>query len=48
MLGADKANIVWTVLRGPIDPFRFPAQFVRPVDGEMVWMVDAGAAVRLG
>jgi 6-phosphogluconolactonase len=48
VLGADKAPIVWTVLRGPIDPFRFPAQFVRPLDGEMVWMVDAGAAGRLG
>lgn len=47
VLGADKAEIVWTVLRGPIDPFRYPAQFVRPVDGEMVWMVDAGAAARV-
>jgi 6-phosphogluconolactonase len=48
VLGADKAPIVWTVLRGPIDPFRFPAQFLRPVDGEMVWMLDAAAAGRLG
>lgn len=48
VLGADKADIVWTVLRGPIDPFRYPAQLVRPVDGEMVWMLDAAAAGRLG
>ena len=48
VLGADKADIVWTVLRGPIDPFRFPAHFVRPAEGEMVWVVDAGAAARLG
>ena len=47
VIGADKANIVWAVLRGPIDPFRYPAQFVRPVDGEMVWMVDADAARRV-
>jgi 6-phosphogluconolactonase len=47
VLGADKADIVWTVLRGPIDPFRYPAQFLRPVGGEMVWMVDAGAAGRV-
>jgi 6-phosphogluconolactonase len=47
VMGADKAAIVWTVLRGPIDPFRFPAQFVRPRAGEMVWMVDEGAAERL-
>jgi 6-phosphogluconolactonase len=47
VLGADKANVVWAVLRGPIDPFRYPAQFVRPVDGEMVWMMDAAAAARV-
>lgn len=48
VMGADKAEIAWTVLRGPIDPFRFPAQFVRPAEGEMVWMMDAAAAGRLG
>jgi 6-phosphogluconolactonase len=47
VMGADKAEIAWTVLRGPIDPFRFPAQLVRPVDGEMVWMMDAAAAERV-
>ena len=45
--GADKADIVSMVLRGPPDPFRIPAQFVRPAEGEMVWMVDAAAAGRL-
>jgi 6-phosphogluconolactonase len=43
VMGADKAAIAWAVLRGPIDPFRFPAQFLRPVDGEMVWVMDAAA-----
>jgi 6-phosphogluconolactonase len=47
VLGADKAAIAWTVLRGPIDPFRYPAQLLRPVDGEMAWMMDAAAASRL-
>lgn len=47
VIGPSKAEVVWTVLRGPIDPFRFPAQLVRPVDGEMVWMMDADAARRL-
>ena len=47
VMGADKAAVAWTVLRGPIDPFRFPAQLLRPVDGEMVWVMDAGAASRL-
>lgn len=48
VMGADKAEIVWKVLRGPIDPFRYPAQLLRPVDGELVWVVDAAAAARLG
>lgn len=48
VIGPAKAAVVWTVLRGPIDPFRLPAQLVRPVDGEVVWMMDAAAAGRLG
>ncbi|HEX2078462.1 MAG TPA: 6-phosphogluconolactonase [Longimicrobium sp.] len=47
VMGADKARIAWAVLRGPIDPFRFPAQSVRPADGEMVWRMDPAAAERL-
>lgn len=47
VIGGDKADIAWTVLRGPIDPFRYPAQFLRPADGEMVWMMDAAAAARV-
>ncbi len=48
VMGKDKAAIAWAVLRGPIDPFRFPAQFLRPAEGEMVWVMDAAAAARLG
>jgi 6-phosphogluconolactonase len=48
VMGADKAAIAWTVLRGPIDPFRFPAQFLRAADGEMVWVMDREAAGRVG
>jgi 6-phosphogluconolactonase len=47
VMGADKAAIAWAVLRGPIDPFRFPAQFLRPAEGEMVWVMDAAAAARV-
>jgi 6-phosphogluconolactonase len=47
VMGADKAVIAWTVLRGPIDPFRFPVQFLRPAEGEMVWVMDAAAAARV-
>jgi 6-phosphogluconolactonase len=47
VIGPSKADVVWTVLRGPIDPYRLPAQLVRPGDGEIVWMMDAAAAGRL-
>jgi 6-phosphogluconolactonase len=47
VMGADKAAITWAVLRGPIDPYRFPAQLLRPADGEMVWVMDGEAAVRV-
>ncbi|HVH13405.1 MAG TPA: 6-phosphogluconolactonase [Longimicrobium sp.] len=46
VVGPSKADVVWAVLRGPIDPFRLPAQFVRP-DGELVWMMDRAAAARV-
>jgi 6-phosphogluconolactonase len=46
-LGAGKAGVVWKVLRGPLDVFRLPAQNLRPVDGELVWMLDRAAAARL-
>ncbi|HEX8697076.1 MAG TPA: 6-phosphogluconolactonase [Longimicrobium sp.] len=44
VLGRDKAEVVRQVLRGPLDPFRLPAQLVRPAAGEVVWVVDEGAA----
>ena len=42
--GAEKAEIVREVLDGPK---RYPAQEVNPVNGELVWMVDSGAAGKL-
>jgi 6-phosphogluconolactonase len=42
--GAEKARIVAKVLYGEVDPNRFPAQGIRPSDGELIWMLDAGAA----
>ncbi|HET7462977.1 MAG TPA: 6-phosphogluconolactonase [Longimicrobium sp.] len=46
-LGAGKAEVVWKVLRGPLDVFRLPAQNLRPTAGELVWMIDRAAAARL-
>jgi 6-phosphogluconolactonase len=47
VIGASKADVVWTVLRGPLDPYRFPAQLIRPADGDLAWMLDRAAAARL-
>ncbi len=47
VIGESKADVVWTVLRGPLDPFRLPAQLVRPVDGALVWVMDRAAAGRV-
>jgi hypothetical protein len=27
-----------------VDPARYPAQIVQPVDGDLIWIVDRGAA----
>jgi 6-phosphogluconolactonase len=40
--GAVKAGIVREVLEGPSE--RYPAQMIRPVDGELTWMLDIAAA----
>ncbi len=45
--GAPKAQALRAVLEGPRDPDRVPAQGVRPVAGEVVWIVDGAAASRL-
>lgn len=47
VVGGSKAEVTWQVLRGPLDPFRLPAQLVRPTDGEMVWILDRAAASKL-
>jgi 6-phosphogluconolactonase len=43
--GAEKAEIVKQVLQGPSE--RYPAQEVRPTNGELVWMLDKDAASKL-
>lgn len=43
-LGRSKADIVRAAVRGPLDPFRVPAQLIRPAPGELAWVLDEGAA----
>ncbi len=45
--GAAKAARLQQVLRGPFTPDLLPAQAIRPVRGQVTWMVDEGAASRL-
>jgi 6-phosphogluconolactonase len=42
--GAEKAEILASVLEGPIDPVKYPAQIVHPYSGRLIWLVDASAA----
>lgn len=45
--GSSKARAVKQTLQGPDDPFRYPAQVVKPRHGEVVWWLDAEAAQEL-
>ncbi len=42
--GLDKAQAVEMVLEGPYLPHQYPAQLIRPAQGEMVWLLDQDAA----
>jgi 6-phosphogluconolactonase len=45
--GADKAQVLHEVIEGPSDPHRLPAQLIRPIGGELAWLVDKEAAAAL-
>ncbi|HEX9879247.1 MAG TPA: 6-phosphogluconolactonase [Candidatus Binatia bacterium] len=45
--GKDKAEALGSVLNGPRDSARFPAQLIRPETGRLIWMVDEAAAACL-
>jgi 6-phosphogluconolactonase len=42
--GEDKAAALKEVLEGNADPRAYPAKFVRPENGDLIWMVDRAAA----
>jgi len=44
VLGAGKSRIVASVLHGETKPDKLPAQRIQPEAGELIWMLDAGAA----
>lgn len=45
--GRDKARILQAVLEGDYAPHRLPAQLIRPVNGELLWLADQAAAAVL-
>jgi 6-phosphogluconolactonase len=45
--GEEKAEAVYHVLEGPYEPDEYPAQIVRPLHGEVTWMLDSAAASQL-
>jgi 6-phosphogluconolactonase len=42
--GADKASALQSVLQGPVDLDRYPAQLVKPRTTGLTWLVDRAAA----
>ncbi|HEU0165406.1 MAG TPA: 6-phosphogluconolactonase [Thermomicrobiales bacterium] len=44
---SGKADMLHTVLDGPIDIDTTPSQVIRPTDGQLIWLVDVAAAARL-
>ncbi len=45
--GSEKADALQAVLEGEYQPEEYPAQTVRPPNGEVVWMLDKEAAKNL-
>ncbi|MCX6044309.1 MAG: 6-phosphogluconolactonase [Chloroflexi bacterium] len=45
--GADKADALQQVLAEPPQPPLLPAQLIKPINGQLIWMVDEAAAALL-
>ena len=45
--GEKKANALHEVLEGCYNPTKYPAQLVKPTNGEVIWLVDNLAASKL-
>ena len=45
--GAAKADTLVEVLTGANEPDKYPIQLISPTDGEMIWLLDEGAASQL-
>jgi len=45
--GENKARALSEVINGASDPLHFPAQRIRPVNGDVTWIIDQDAAALL-
>lgn len=45
--GAEKAKTMQIILEGKFEPEKFPAQNVKPTNGELLWLIDEAAAALL-
>jgi len=45
--GKTKADMVYTVFKGPLQPDDYPAQMIRPEDGSLTVIADQDAAAKL-
>ena len=47
VVGSDKAKTLAEVREGPFDPEKLPSQLIRPVDGDILWLLDKAASACL-
>lgn len=45
--GSDKAEVLSKVIEGPYQPVVLPSQAIKPLNGELHWLLDSSAAARL-
>lgn len=45
--GSGKADVLPQVIEGAYEPQRLPAQLIKPAAGQLLWLLDRSAAVRL-
>jgi 6-phosphogluconolactonase len=45
--GEEKASVLKIILEGPGDTSTYPAQLIAPLNNELIWLVDKGAALLL-
>jgi 6-phosphogluconolactonase len=45
--GSEKSKVVYDILHKEGDWKKYPASYIKPVDGEIIWILDRNAAARI-